>query len=61
MNTGCIEESSSPRLVLVRKKDGGLRVCVDYRGLNRKTVPDCYPIPRIDEMIDAIGIQKDLT
>ena len=60
MNTGCIEESSSPYasgLVLVRKKDGGLRVCVDYRGLNKKTVPDCYPIPRIDEMIDTIGRQ----
>ena len=61
MNTGCIEESSSPYasgLVLVRKKDGGLRVCVDYWLLNKKTVPDCYPIPRIDEMIDTIGRQK---
>ena len=58
MNTGCIEASSSPYasgLVLVRKKDGGLRVCVNYRGLNKKTVPDRYPIPRIDEMIDTIG------
>ena len=61
MNTGCIEESSSPYasgLVLVRKKDSGLRVCVDYQGLNKKTVPDRYPIPRLDEMIDTIGRQK---
>ena len=42
----------------MRKKDGGLRVCVDYRGLNKKTIPDRYPIPRIDELIDTIGRQK---
>ena len=60
-DTGCIEASNSAYasgLVLVRKKDGGLRVCVDYRGLNKKTVPDRYPIPRIDEIIDTIGRQK---
>ena len=58
---GCIEPSDSPYssgLVLVRKKDGGLRVCVDYRGLNKKTIPDRYPIPRIDDLIDTIGQQK---
>ena len=45
--SGCIEESNSPytsALVLVRKKGGGLRICVDYRALNRDTVPDKYPI-----------------
>jgi len=48
--TGCIEQSTSPYasgLVLVRKKDGGLRICVDYRGINKDTIPDCYPIPEL--------------
>ena len=61
LKTGCIEASSSAYasgLVLVRKKDGGLRVCDNYRMLNKKTVPDRYPIPWIDEMIDTIGRQK---
>ena len=61
LNTGCIEASNSPYasgLVLARKKDGGLRVCVDYQGLNKATIPDSYPIPRIDEIIDTIGRQK---
>ena len=59
-SVGCIEPSDSPYasgLVLVRKKDGSLRVCVDYRGLNKKTIPDGYPIPRIDDFIDSIGQQ----
>ena len=58
LDTGCIEPSSSlysSGLVLVRKKDGGLRVCVDYRGINKDTVPDCFPIPRIDDLIDMVG------
>ena len=58
LNTGCIEPSTSPYssgLVLVWKKDGSLRVCVDYRALNRVTVPDRYPMPRIDELIDTVG------
>ena len=55
---GCIEKSNSAyasALVLVRKKGGGLRVCVDYRALNKDTEPDKYPIPRIDELIDRVG------
>ena len=58
METGCIEPSSSSfasGLVLVRKKDGGLRVCVDYRGINKRTIPDHCPIPRIDDLIDMVG------
>ena len=56
--TGCIEPSTSPYasgLVLVRKKDGTLRVCVDYRQVNKDTVADRYPMPRVDELVDAIG------
>ena len=59
--TGCIEQSTSPYasgLVLVRKKDGGLRVCIDYRGINKDTILDCYPIPRIDDLIDTVGQQN---
>ena len=61
LETGCIEPSSSPYsspLVLVRKKSGGLRVCVDYRAVNKNTVPDRYPIPRIDELMDMVGKRK---
>ena len=60
-STGCIEPSTSPYasgLVLVRKKDGTLRVCVDYRQVNKDTVPDRYPMPRVDELVDAIGRKK---
>lgn len=58
LRTGCIEPSTSPYsspLVLVRKKTGGLRVCVDYRALNQRTVADRYPIPHIDELVDMVG------
>ena len=61
LDTGCIEPCVSPyssALVLVREKGGGLRVCVDYRGVNRDTIPDKYPIPRIDELIDMVGKNK---
>ena len=61
MDIGCIEPSTSPYaspLVLVRKKNGGLRVCVDYRNVNKDTVPDKYPMPRIDELVDMVGHQQ---
>ncbi|XP_077378012.1 uncharacterized protein LOC144019084 [Festucalex cinctus] len=52
-----IKESSSPYaspIVLVRKKDGSLRLCVDYRLLNSKTRKDAFPLPRIEESLDAL-------
>lgn len=55
---GLIEPSKSPwssALVFVRKKDGSLRCCVDYRLLNAATIKDTYPIPRIDATLDALS------
>lgn len=53
-----IRESCSPYaspIVLVKKKDGSLRLCVDYRQLNRKTRKDAFPLPRIEESLDALS------
>ena len=55
---GVIRSSSSPYaspIVIVRKKDGSIRLCVDYRKLNAVTRKDAFPLPRIDESLDAIG------
>ncbi|XP_063599491.1 uncharacterized protein LOC134775811 [Penaeus indicus] len=54
---GVIEPSSSPWLspvVLVRKKNGTTRFCIDFRGLNAVTVAVSYPMPRVDELIDEL-------
>ncbi|XP_034081973.1 uncharacterized protein LOC117552526 [Gymnodraco acuticeps] len=53
-----IRESCSPYaspIVLVRKRDGSLRLCVDYRLLNSKTRKDAFPLPRIEETLDALS------
>ena len=51
---------SSP-VVCAAKKCGGLRLCVDFRLLNKKTVPDRHPLPRIQESIDALQGSKFYT
>lgn len=58
LNKGFIRKSTSPyaaAVVCVRKRDGSLRLCIDYRGLNKKTIPDRHPIPRIQEILDGLG------
>ena len=57
LNQGIIRPSESPyasAVVLVKKRDGGLRLCVDYRKLNAKTIRDAFPLPRIEESLEAL-------
>lgn len=49
----CASEFSSP-VVVVRKKDGSPRVCIDYRDLNKKIIKDRFPTPVIEEQLDAL-------
>ena len=54
---GFIRESKSPAgapILFAPKKDGSLRLCVDYRGLNAVTVKNRYPLPLISEIIDRV-------
>ena len=55
---GIIEPLSSPwssPVILVKKKDGTIRFCVDYRKVNGVTVKDSYPLPRIEDCLDALS------
>lgn len=57
-DSNIIKDSHSPwaaPLVLVRKKDGNIRFCVDYRKINQITHKDAYPLPRIEESLTALG------
>ena len=42
-------------MVCVRKHDGDLRLCIDYRELNRRTVPDRFPLPKVQKSLEALG------
>nr|XP_043639728.1 uncharacterized protein LOC122610835 [Erigeron canadensis] len=54
---GLIHPSSSPwgaPILFVKKKDGSMRMCIDYRELNKLTVKNRYPLPRIDDLFDQL-------
>lgn len=56
-----LEDSVSPfasPILLVRKSNGEIRMCVDYRALNRLTIKDKYPLPRVDDQLDRLRGQK---
>jgi hypothetical protein len=58
---GYIKPSKSPYgapVLFVHKKDGTLRMCVDYRALNKVTVKNRYPLPQIDDLFDRLSGAK---
>ncbi|KAI3514654.1 hypothetical protein L1887_13250 [Cichorium endivia] len=57
LDKGFIRPSSSPwgaPILFVKKKDGSMRMCIDYRDLNKVTIKNRYPLPRIDDLFDQL-------
>ncbi|KAL1267343.1 hypothetical protein QQF64_032706, partial [Cirrhinus molitorella] len=64
LENGLAEPSFSPwssPCLLVPKPDGTFRFCTDYRKVNSVTVPDSYPMPRMEDCIDSLGSAKFVT
>ncbi|GFX04579.1 uncharacterized protein K02A2.6-like [Trichonephila clavipes] len=64
VKNGIVEPCSSPyasQVVVVKKKDGKSKVCIDYRRLNRKLIKDNYPLPLIDDILDCLQNAKIFT
>ena len=58
LKAGHIRPANSPfgaGILFAKKKDGGFRLCIDYRALNKITVKDVYPLPRIDDCLDRLS------
>ena len=61
LEAGVIRPSNSPwasPIVLVRKKDGTWRFCIDFRKVNDQTVKDAYPLPQVNDIVDSLNGQK---
>lgn len=57
LDMGFIQPSSSPfasLVVLVKKKDGTMQICIEYHMLNKNTIKNIYPITRVDDLIDEL-------
>ena len=61
LDKGFIRPSTSPRdapILFSKKKDNTLRLCIDYRQLNKVTVKNRYPLPRIDNFFDQLKVAR---
>jgi len=57
LEKGLVEPSCSPygaSVLFVKKKDGSMRMCIDYRKLKSCTIKNSYPLPRIDDLLDQL-------
>ena len=64
LKMGIITRSDSPwasPIVVVPKTDGSIRLCVNYRKVNSMSVPDPFPLPRVEDLVDKVGQAKYLT
>ena len=64
VNKGFVRPSTSPwgaPVLFVKKKDGSMRLCIDYRELNKVTIRNQYPLPRIDDLLDQLQGAKVLS